>query len=223
MKKIVGGLLVAFLLVGSAAGAEAVPPSFRSERVYFHCNGTTKAANVNSAQGVTATWNTTAPAASVTTGAGCGAADPTGLAGTGMESMYDAAFKGTFTGNVKSITVEAHMLLAGASQAAGNVGFHARLAIDGTEVIPAANRLVRLVPTRSASGASHMVRFSVTGLQQFTEPEEGDGATERSYTLTLHSYYVDQNPVIGWVYDTTEVPAGITFNPAATEAYSINL
>ena len=222
MSKIVGGLMVAFLLVGSAAGAEPIPPSFRSERVYFHCSGT-KAANADQLQGTAPSWNTTAPTQSVQSGAGCGAADATGLAGTTPVNPYDGAWQGTFTGNVKSLTVEAHMIYVGAARAAGVVGAQVRLAIDGTEVIPAANRLVRVTPVKSSSGASEMIRFTITGLEQFTEPEEGDGATERTFNLTLHSQYVDQNPLVAWVFDTTEVPSGITFNPVATEPVAINL
>jgi hypothetical protein len=222
MKKIVGGLLVAFLLLGSAAGAEPIPPSFRSERVYFHCS-TTKVANPDQLQNVAPSWNTTAPTASVQSGAGCGSVDPTGLAGTATVSPYDGAWQGTFTGNVDKLTVEAHMIYVGAARAAGVVGAQVRLAIDGAEVIPTASRLVRVTPVKSSTGASEMIRFSITGLSQFTELEEGDGTTERTFTLTLHSQYVDQNPVIGWVFDTTEVPSGITFNPAAIEPVSISL
>ena len=223
MKKLVGGLMVAFLLVGSAAGAEPIPPTFRSERVYFHC-GATKVANPDMHQGVAPSWNTTAPTQSVQTGAGCGAVDPTGVAGTATVSAFDGAWQGTFTGNVKSITVEAHMIYVGAARAAGVFGAQVRLAIDGAEVIPAgATRLVRVTPVKSSTGVSEMIRFTISGLEQFTDIEEADGATQRTFTLTLHSQYVDQNPLTAWVFDTTEVPSGLTFNPAVSEAVVIAL
>lgn len=223
MKKLAGVLMVAFLLAGSAAHADPLPSTFRSERVYFHC-GPTKVANVHMLQGVASSWDPTAPTQSMQAGAGCGAVDVPVAAGTATVNPYDGAWSGTFTGNVKSLTVEAHMIYVGAARAGGDVGFQARLAIDGMEVIPEGDsRVVRVTPVKSSTGASDMIRFTISGLEHFTELEQGDGTTERTFTLTLHSYFVDQNPLVTWVFDATDAPSGITFNPAIEESYAIQI
>lgn len=213
MKKLFACMLVGAALVAGPAQADPpkeIKPTFRAERTYFHCASGNK---VDSAIMATPTWDAKAPTQSVTAGGGCGQADPTGLTGTNQENLYDGVWKGYFTGNVKALTVEAHAIYVGAARAAGSFGAVARLSMDGQSVL-AANTLVRVTPAKSSTGASESITFTVTGLDKLIALEDGDGDVEREFTLTLHAQYADQNPIVAWVYDTTEVPSGITFNPA---------
>jgi hypothetical protein len=217
---------LAALMFGNGANAIGEPPTFAQQRVYFHCNGTTKAGNINyAAQSTMPGWNTTAPAASVTSGAGCGTADP-GVVGAGAESqnLHDAAWQGTFTGNIQAITVEAHTIYVGSARGGvTNFGLAPKLFVDGSEVsLSAAFLTMRPVP--SATAASEKVLFSISGLNIVDDADgdgiadPGPGTTEHTVTLQLAGYYFNSTLLNAWVYDTTEVPAGITFNPATLES-----
>jgi len=48
--------------------------------------------------------------------------------------------------------------------------------------------------------------------------DPGDGTVKHTVTLQLQHTYIDASPVGAWVWDTTEVPSGIVFNPATAEA-----
>jgi hypothetical protein len=220
MKKLLVGLMTGLLLLG-ATGASAqttTPPTFRNERVWFHCGGTTKVQNASVVESAVPSWNTTAPTQSVQSGAGCGFADSL-LLGTAPANLYDAVWSGTFKGNLQSMTVELHSIYAGAGRALATYGIAARVVIDGKDQ----TGNVTVVPVRSSTGASEMVRFTIVGLERVFGTEPGDGAKTHTITLSINNRFVDANPFGAWVFDTTEVPAGITFNPATPEAATLAL
>jgi hypothetical protein len=214
---------------GTATASSTEPPTFRSERVYFHCTGPTKATNVNLAAGsAVPTWDTTAPTGSVTGGAGCGSADPAllvdGTAEKPTPTNLDGVWTGTFTGNLSSLTVEAHAIYTGAARSgAFQFGVTPVLFVDGVRKVTDPATL-RITPVPSSTRASEKITFTLTGLNLTEDldgdkvPDAGPGTKKRTITLQLRNQFADVNGVVAWVFDTTEVPAGITFNPATAEA-----
>jgi hypothetical protein len=217
---------LAALVLGNGAGATGEPPTFAEQRVFFHCNGPTKVGTVNYAAETTMPgWNNTPPAASVSTGAGCGNADP-GVLGAGAETqnLYDAAWQGTFTGNIQAITVEAHTIYLGSGRGGlTQFGVAPMLYIDGAEV-PLSAEFVTITPIPSTTAASEKILFSISGLNIVDDADgdgiadPGPGSTDHTVTLQLGGYYANSTLLSAWVYDTTEVPAGMTFNPPSLEA-----
>ena len=191
------------LAVAVPAGADhgGIHPTARTEQTYFHCAGPVKVQNVYAVQGNLPSWDTTAPAQSAQQGAGCGY----------YENIFSgnpavtAAWEGTFTGNLNALTVELHRLLP--TQGATTTDVIAIVTVDGTEVF---NGDVTLQPVESDTGASTVSKFSLRNLKYMTE--DGDGTTERSIEISIDSYNEQQS---AWVWDTTEVPSGITFNPTS--------
>jgi hypothetical protein len=221
------------LVVVAAQPASAGPldPQFKSQRVYFHCNGPTKVGNVNLvADGSIPGWNTTPPAGSVTDGEGCTTADANGVAVVvdPQENPTDGVWRGTFTGNLDTLTVQAHcMFCVGIARATGEGTLGVRLNIDG-EAITGDGSDIREVPAVEENmGVTQLYEFSVTDID-FVEPNldtDGDGvgdnpfgSVEHTITLTLDGYDVGFNTFGQWVYDTSEVESGITFNPATLSA-----
>ena len=202
-------------------------PTFRSERVYYHCTAPTKLNNANYLTAGAAPWNTTAPSQSFTQGAGCGHLDAV-FYGTAPDSPYDAVFEGTFTGNISSMTFELHNLLLGQVRAAGTYSVGLRVLIDGEPLFGAAQGAeVSVTPELSSTGLSEKLVFSLHRLGCAKEikdasgnvtsvktdgyaTENGDGTEEHSILVALDQYYLDQ--AAAFVWDTTEVPSGITFN-----------
>ena len=217
-------LLVLALASLSALPANAeIVPTLRSEQVYFHCSGDTKLANATYADSsVVPTWDTTAPTGSVTGGAGCGWADVSPLRNTQSEGLADGVWKGYFTGNLDSLTVQVHAIGVGPGRAGSNQTVRATLFIDGESVFGtdasgnAGRRDVVMKPVVSSTQASALYEFTITGLGLLTE--DGEGTLEREIALTLATA---SEPAQGWVYDTTEVPSGIVFNPATPAAVTI--
>lgn len=192
-----------------------------TEVTYFHCAGTTKVANLHQAQdGTLPSWDTNRPTASVTSGAGCGWVDNSAFRSTQAgNSAHDGAWKGTFTGNLTSLTVRAHSISVGPGRAGEPQTFRVSLFVDGVSMFGLAadgraNRAdVTLTPVPSSTQLSSLYEFTVTGLPFGTEL--GKGTTGREVILNLAA---GSEPVMGWVYDTTEVDSGITFNPATFAA-----
>ena len=210
-------------------------PTFREERVFFHCGGGTKVKNVDYAQGGLAPWDTTAPAQSVQQGAGCGVIDPSALRNTTPAGgPADAAFGGTYTGNLENLTVELHML-ATSPGSVGNdtVDITPWLVIDGEAYVTDTTILTGVPLVASSTGASRKIEFTITKLGTVREVLDSSGNVVDVVTTGLakesaageHEIQLNVRirgtgtPNAVWVWDTTEVPSGITFNdttPSAT-------
>ena len=196
----------------------------RSEDVFFHCATANKLANVDYLQSTTLpTWDTTAPSASVQSGAGCGWVDNSAFRSTQAgNSAHDGAWSGTFTGNLSSLTATVHSISAGPGRAGGTQTFRATLLVDGVSMFGLddtgrANRAdITLEPKISSTQLSSEYQFTITNLPFALE--DGDGTKEREIVLNLAA---GSEPLMGWVYDTTEVPSGLTFNPATPAAVKV--
>ena len=205
------GLLVLALAGSASATHGGIHPTFRTERTYFHCVGDTKVQNVSLSQGQVPSWNATAPAGSVQAGNGCGYYEP--LITNALPVPFDAVWQGTFTGNLRDLTIELHRLLP-----AQGATFPNRLTvvvtIDDEERLN--NDNVVITPTTSSSNASQSAKISLRGLG--IAAEDGDGTQPHTIRVSLSSFNETQSI---WVFDTTEVPAGITFNPASLSGSTI--
>jgi hypothetical protein len=149
-------------------------------------------------------------------------------AGANQETVYDAQFHGTFTGNLASLTIEAYDLVLSQVDANNVSRIRLWLTIDGTEVLNWDASYVDLSRELTNDGATSRFVFTVPDLGCSRDvldadgnvvdvvtdgfvTEDGDGIGEHDILLTLDSYYTDRGSL--WVYDTAEVPSGITFNP----------
>ncbi len=211
-------LLIVVVLLSAVvpAGAEDVfTPNLVNQRVWFAC-GEQK---VENADDNVATWDGVAPTASATTGAGCGTVDLPFIQ-TAPGNMYDATWTGTFTGNLDTLTAELHNIYVGPGRATGKLGVDVQLFVDGTPMFEELGRHADLAAVRSSSGLSEMVKFSINNIGYVTE----DQNIEHDVTLLMHGGTAqNRGPTVtdtlsGWVWDTTEVPSGITFNPPALES-----
>lgn len=225
------------MLIAIPASADhgGIHPSVRTERTYFTCVGSTKVQNLSMlAEGQTPGWDTTAPTQSVQQGAGCGTVDPLLTDPGSVNNGHDGAWIGTFAGNLTSMTVEAHMIDLGVSRTDDTFPLLITLMIDG-DIWIQRTTVVDMTLVRSATNLTGMLRFSITDLGSWTNvydaegrivdvlteglvTEDGDGTREREITLGLRAY---ADYPTAWVWDTTEVPAGITFNPAKLEAVKV--
>ena len=188
-----------------------------TERVYFHCtDDTIKVANLTSLTGAPPSFDPTAPDQSVQEGAGCGALD-TPLTGTSDDNpIYDAPFAGYWVPAEKSdldtLTIRMHVIDAGLARADDGFVFGAHLRVNGEELISRDSEF-EVVPIPSETGISREIVLTVEdiGLEDIEAAQ---------VNLTLYSIYFDTN-TNAWVWDTTEVPSGIDFNPATSEGHVI--
>ena len=230
----VASLALAATLFAVPAAAEDLPAEAVSLNTYFHCVGDSKVLNALTVQGP-ASWDANAPTQSVQQGAGCGYADPGSRTGTNQENVYDAVFKGFHAGNLDSMTVRLHDMGVGPARTGAEQTLGVRVSVDGVSmfdrVLPAASPLdvvlgdpvlvpattqVKVKPVASATGASQVVEFTITGLGFMEQPGAGD--IEREVLVTVNSL---SEHASAWVMDTTEVPSGITFNPGTPAAASV--
>ena len=203
-------------------------PTFTEQRVYYHCGEGTKLKNVDHAQGGLSPWSATPPPGSVEDGNGCGQLDPSALRNTQPTGgATDAAFGGTYTGNLQNMTVEMHLLAhSPANAATDTMTVTPWLVIDG-ETFVADTTMLNNVPMVSGnSGATRKVEFTITNLGKVTEIKDAQGNVtgltlaglakesanvEHEIQLNVRVRGVGAENVF-WVWDTTEVPSGITFN-----------
>jgi hypothetical protein len=242
------------LIVAAPASAThgGIHPRFKTQQVYFHCTGDTPIYNVNWIQQLTAStaygrWDTSPPVGSVTDGEGCAAAD----AGWVTNEVYDPVFEGTFTGNLRDMTVRVHDFVANNDRDAGApVTLRIYAEIDGISLFPRGiteggydGRTFTVTPSRINSGLTDFFEFTVTDIGSATEVkdaagnvidvktkgaalEDGDGTFEHTIKLIvgIASFPGEEPQTTGWdvwAWDTTEVPSGITFNPATPAAAKV--
>jgi hypothetical protein len=202
MIAVVGALAV------PASGQEVVP-TFRNERVYFKCADGAKVQNVPVSQGTIPSWGTAPPAGSAAAGNGCGFYENAGnAAGLNLE------FKGTFTGNLDNLTVELHDIYAGAGRPNNQIQMRAVLNIDGEELV--VTELQNFPTSASSNGVTQRIAFTFTQLN--FDDEIGDGTQVHEIHFVARGGTETQSL---FVWDATEVPAGLTFNPATLESFKV--
>lgn len=234
----IGILAVLAIARPAVATHGGVHPTFRQEDVFFHCNTPSKLQNVNWFSSGPVRWDANAPTQSVQGGAGCGAVEPGAYRNDAPSpnNPWDPVFEGTFTGNLRSMTVRLHNLVLSQARTAPTFTVRVRLLIDGQELLTTTGRNAIVTPVKSSTAASELFEFSIRNLGIANEVldaegnvvdvetgglaiEEGDGEIERTVTLIVDSLTATQ--ASAWVWDTTEVPSGITFNPATLAAAKV--
>lgn len=191
-------------------------PVFCTQQVWFTDTGA-KAGNLG-AVGATdfPSWDTAAPDTSVTGGAGGGyfsnganrqlASDPQ------RDAALGATFEGTFTGDLDNMFIEMY-LFAPATAAADPPGAYVgsiELDIDGEQVLFPTQTELQLVP---GGDAVLKTTFAITNLQKGLAAAGLETGPNVEHNLRfLFSAYGLASATAVIVYDTTEVPGGITFN-----------
>ncbi len=186
--------------------------------VWFHDVGT-KVDNLDNAQGTFATWDTTPPDTSVTGGAGAGALGTSLLHQT--EGPWDEresfVAAGRVDGALDSVLVELYLFPL-QDTADGNMAYNldAQLEVDGHQVATLGGAVVEM---EVAGDAVRRIRFAFTGLADTIEEFHDFGAVGplgggHDVKLTVHGTGIASDAAV-WVYDTTEVPAGMVVNPPA--------
>jgi hypothetical protein len=246
VRLLVAAILVVLVAAPASATHGGIHPQFKSQGVYFHCTGDTPVYNVNwlqeiGASSAYATWDTSPPPGSVQDGEGCTSAD----VGWTTNELYDPTFEGTFTGNLRDMTIKVYDLVANNDRDQGvptNLRIYAE--IDGISLFPHGSteggydgRSFTVTPSRTNSGLTDMFEFSVTDIGSATEItdaagnvidvktkgaalENGEGEIEHTIKILLgiDAFPGEEPQTTGgdlWAWDTTEVPSGITFNPTS--------
>lgn len=174
------------------------------------------------------TWDASKPTSSVQSGAGCGGVDT----GSTTNPVYDVALRGTFTGNLREVTLTLNQLLTHRVRSAATERLRVNGTLDGLPLFPpgagaGTGRTVTVAPVASATGASESLTFTITGLGTDSGSgvayEQGDGVEEHVLELFvgLDGTSLGEKTLGGWAWDTTETPSGLVFNPPARAAATV--
>lgn len=231
-----------------------VPVEYCETSIYAHCDGTLDEAGAAKLHDPQATIKLEPgmPEVSFTEGGGCGTVDEPvfSAAGTGGSPYQFSAGGFAEAGNVDSATFELHFLGPNLGYAGEPVYLDMEIEVDstslfGTKTSPdatgenpqtsAAARRVEVVPVVSDSGASVMVEFTVTDLddlfpvigpddQQFRTVQFSFGPPHTGECTTLPTNDTPRcapSGFTGWVMGASEIPSGVTFNPAEPAAVTV--
>ena len=218
-------LLVIAAPLAQAAAPGPLDPRFKRQSVYFHCSDM-KFSNPSVAAGnPVPSWNTSPPSQSVTDGAGCGTVDAyTPVVVEAQENPVDGVWKGTFTGNFDTLTLHFHLMASTtmALSAAAIPALGIRITVDGERVFDTTAEPIEVYPAGENSGVTEGYDVSIKnlGIVEPNDDVDGDGVGDNPFGVIEHNITVSVdgrapgvNSLGMWVFDTTEVPAGIDFNP----------
>jgi hypothetical protein len=191
--------------------------------VWFH-QGSAKAGNAAGlGQSTLPSWDTTKPAASVTSGAGGGYATvrlPEIL--TPYDRTYRPTFAGTYTGTLDNLAASIY-LTAPAYQATGtDFPLLVRLTIDDEVIFEEASTEID-VPIKPAGNVAGRIDFAFTELFDTLAELGLDNAADTTHAIELtviNRYWGDGHTVV--LYDTSEVASGLVFNlEASLQNYTV--
>lgn len=239
MRRTASILFVAALALGAvaaehdeeASSADATHPCYDAEtdaiayeeqQVWFH-EGDTKAGNDTPAP-----WDTTAPDTSVQGGAGAGALSPgtTDLAEGTPADTY-AMFGGTYTGCLDTLLFDLYSFdptnRSGTSGTAepANHNFSMTVTVDGQKVFSGGPLEANTTLANEGFGPN-LNRFAIDVSDTMELLADMDLVAldgEHEIQVSIRSWYVNTGHAV-YVWDTTEVPSGITFNGEVTEDYA---
>lgn len=212
-------LLAALSLLALPVGAAEPDPDeveLRTEEAFLLCTGDTKVQDVEDLDGNVATWGPDAPTASVTEGAGCGSTD-TPFMQQAEGNLYDATWRGEYVGALDSLTLHLHNIYVGPARLDDSFQLKVRLFVNGKTPFGGEDGAdVTVTPVRSATGASELVEVTFEGIGLTTKADE---TKKQRIGIVVHGGTPQvTGPTVtdtmsAWVWGTTEVPAGLTFNP----------
>lgn len=182
-------------------------------------------------------WNASPPSQSVLDGGGCGGTD----FGWVVNEIADPVFHGTFRGNLRDMTVRIYDFILANTRESADQRMWVYAEVDGVPIFPKGltegsydGRKFLVTPERLNEGATDFYEFSITNIGYAIDIldadgkvidvdtggvafEDGDGTEEHDFRMLLGiDGFPGEDPPAGsnfWVWDTTEVPSGITFNP----------
>ena len=236
LRRLFAAVLSAMLLAALAApvgAADADPcldddgnPTHVEQQVWFH-EGESKVGNLAD-RGVQEAhpWSTTAPEASVTDGAGAGALGTGGGAVAAIEPTAEAqgaAFAGTFDGCLDTMLLELYAATPTnrtGTESGGTPGNHnmgIEIVIDGAFPITLSGVEGQTVENENGN-ATQRVRLAITDLQDAMERRKLDPTAAHTIEIRVAGWFVNTDHVV-YLWDTTEVPAGIIFNGTPDESW----
>ena len=188
-----------------------IGPAYCTQEVWFH-QAQTKAGNLAATgQAAYPGWNTTKPTASVTSGAGGGYL--TNGAQWQLQSTKNeatgATFVGSFTGAMDNIAVTMYMLAPGKQQDP-SYSLGVVMEVDGKVVGTVSSADAPLRPEGSAALRTDFVLTEIPMAMQTAGITTGDGVAH-AIKLYITAYPIATTTGV-FVYDTSEVPSGMTFN-----------
>lgn len=236
-----GGIMGIVFLAGSVLPAAAshggIHPQFRQEGNFFHCAGPTKVQNMNlMVSDELPSWDTSAPADSLQQGGGCVAMEMPWFNATcsGQTTPGEGAacFSGFFDGNIRDMTIDLYSILSRQARMEPPLTMVVRLEIDGEEIVN--GRATFFEPEPAMDGLGERFNFSVADLGCAREVRNSSGqlidvitdgfATEDGVGSERHEIFIEvdvstlsslQSGSMAWAWDASEVPSGVTFNPAS--------
>lgn len=158
-----------------------------------------------------ATFNTTKPTASFTTGAGAGfvANEFTQYAFNQDDPTHTAWFEGTYTGNIDNLAAEVY-LFTPAAAGVTQYGFLTTLNVDGNMLYQSDFVAGDAANLSSGGQAASKFQFAFTNVYEVLEANGMNGDGPHSVQLGISPYFIGDDSV--YVYDAAEVPSGMIFN-----------
>lgn len=170
--------------------------------------------------------------------------------GTGGSPYQFAASGVAEAGNVDSLTFELHFLGPNTGYAGEPLYIDLEATVDGTslfgtETTPDAtgqnpttttvSQRIEVVPEVSDSGASVKVEFTVTDVEQLFDLIGPDDLQYRSVSFSFGVPHIGEcgtlptndtprcvpSGLTGWIMGASEIPTGVTFNPAEPAAVTV--
>ena len=223
-------LAMVFATPATAADAACTDPNtgelvLTELQTYIH-QAETKAGNLG-ALGLTGFpgWDENPPAQSVQQGAGAGYLSP--FLSFQTNDQYEETgltLEGTFSGCLDTMLFDLYAFLptnrTGTSGSGAESPFNGivELLIDGVEVGFRAEIEMATVPNPDGD-ATYRLRFAYTGLHAAMTRSGLDPAAEHEIRFNVVPRYANTSNAL-FVYDTTEVPAGILFNGVPDDTYA---
>ena len=202
--------LLVMALGGSASATHGgIHPTFRNETNYFTCLEANRVQNIprNQSEALPG-WSTTAPTQALEDGGGCVQYENILTSTATTTGPDDLAIGGTFTGNLKTLTIELYLANVSSFGALDQYMTDANLYIDGELIHTAAEFTFDTV---AAGDALDKFTFSYTKLDKLFATEDADGTQEREIVFSMSSYNEQQ---CFWAWGATDAPGKINVNPA---------
>jgi hypothetical protein len=229
--RVILALAIVALIVppaGASDGACTDPETgellLAEQQVYLH-QAETKVGNLG-ALGATGfpTWSADEPAGSVTEGAGGGyLVNSQYFVSNENPEHFGLTVEGAFSGCLDTMLVELYAFLptnrTGTSGSLEETAFTGilQLEVDG-ELVAWPSELELATVENPHGDATYQLRFAYTDIHQALQDAGVEPGGDHHLRLNVNARYINTEHAV-FVFDTTEVPAGILFNGVPDESY----
>lgn len=227
--------LLAALVASLAPPATAATPdpcadedgntTYAEQQVWFH-EGETKVGNLSDrADQPPAPFDTDEPTQSIQQGGGAGSLSTAGsVADLAPGAENSAQFAGTFDGCIDTLLVEMYAFQP--TNRTGTSGsleesphnFGGVLTIDDATITLPGPIEAETVPNPGGQ-ATFRIRFAITDIRARLDRLGADPTGVHDIGLDLTAWFINTNNTV-YVWDTTEVPSGMTFNGEVDDTYT---